>query len=51
MFINGKNIHKIGIVLDKNLNFTIREFIWGLAKDLRICKKNEKPPNISFCLI
>ena len=43
MSINGKNIHQIGVFLDSNLNFTIRVFTWGLANDLYICKKYEKP--------
>ena len=42
MFINGKNIHEIGVFLDSNLNFTIKVFIWGLANDLHICKNMKK---------
>ena len=33
-----KNIHEIGVFLDSNLNFKIRAFIWGLAKDLHVCQ-------------
>ena len=43
MSINGKNIHKIGVFLDSNLNFTIRVFTWDLVNDLHICKIYEKP--------
>ena len=43
MLINGKNIHEIGVFLDSNLTFTIMVFIWGLADDLHICRKHEKP--------
>ena len=38
----GKNIHEVRVFLDINLSFTIRVFIWGLAKDLHICTKYEK---------
>ena len=48
MSINGKNIHEIRIFLDSNLNFTIRLFTWGLAYDLHICKKYEKPAKHIF---
>ena len=39
MSINRKNIRKIGVFLDSNLNFKIRAFIWILGNDLHICKK------------
>ena len=48
---NGKKIHEIGIFLDRNLNFTIRVFVWSLANDLHICKNMKNLQNISFCLI
>ena len=39
MSIDGKNIHEIseiGDFFDRNLNFTIRVFTWGLANYLHI---------------
>ena len=42
MFINGENIHGIGVFLDSNLNFAITVFIWGLTNDLHICKNMKK---------
>ena len=54
MFINGKSIHGIGVFLDRNLNFTIRVFIWGLANDLHICKNMKKtylPSNLIYEII
>ena len=50
MSINGENVHEkseIELLLDSNLNFTIRVFSWGLAK---ICKKNESLQNIFFLI-
>ena len=43
MSINEKNIKEIGVFLDKILNFTIRDFTWGLANNLHICKNYENP--------
>ena len=45
MSINGKNIHDIEVVLDSNMNFTIRVYqiiTWGLANNLHIYKTYEK---------
>ena len=39
----GMKIPEIGVVLDRNLNFTIRVFNLGLANDLHMCKKYDKP--------
>lgn len=52
MSINGGNVHEkseIELLLDSNLNFTIRVFSWGLAKII-ICKKNESLQNIFFLI-
>ena len=43
MSINGKNIQEIGVFLDNILNFTIRDFTWGLANNLHICKNYKNP--------
>ena len=50
MFITGKTTHGIGVFLESNLNFTIRDFVWGLANDLHICKNMKNLQNVSFCL-
>ena len=46
-----KNVLGIGVFFDSYLNFTVRVYIRVLVKDLDICKKYEKPTNISLCLI
>ena len=41
MSLNEKKHSRVFLV--SNLNFTIRVFTCGLANDLHICKKYEKP--------
>ena len=43
MCINGKKNHVFGVILDSNLNFTVRGFTWGLENDLHIRKNYENP--------
>ena len=42
----GMKIPEIGVVLDRNLNFTIRVFNLGLANDLHMCKNMINLQNI-----
>ena len=56
MSISGKNLHEVPdivVFVGSNLNFTVRIFALGLAHDLDIYKKSEKPANyiILFKLI